>query len=65
MSWNLYNKKMQIMNKNILLIGPKRELFDSFMTYTICKLGLPNGNKYAFLEIKNDQKYEASKLLKK
>jgi hypothetical protein len=56
-------KNMQIMNKNVLIIGPKKELFDSFMTNTICKHGLQKGNKFAFLEFNYYQKLEASRLL--
>lgn len=54
---------MEIINKNVLIIGPKKELFDSFMTNTICKLGLPKGNKYAFLQFNFYQEFESSRLL--
>jgi len=54
---------MEIINKNVLIIVPKKELFDSFMTNTICKHGLQMGNKFAFLEFNYYQEFEASRLL--
>lgn len=56
---------MQIKNKNVLIIVSKKELFDSFMTNTIYSNALSEGVIHNFLEFKNDQEYEASKLLEK
>lgn len=56
---------MKFIDKNVLFIVPQKELFDSFMKNTICKLLLPKGFKYAFLEIIYDQEFDASKLLEK
>lgn len=55
---------MEIINKTVLIIVPKKDLFDLFMTNTI-KLGIPNGIEIACLEFENYQKFDASKLLEK
>jgi hypothetical protein len=51
------------MNRRVLIISPKKELFDSFIKNTICRLGLPKEINYDFLEFKNHGEYEVSKFL--